>query len=238
MFYNDTNLVSIDIPEGVTNIGYRAFYNCTNLYHVGLPSTLQTLGGQVFYSCKMLYDIELPKNMAYTATNFYKVPVRREECILELQDGVLASYNFDNFLQVKKVIVKDGLTNINLSLNNSEGISANNYYHTIEEFILPESLTTITKLFLQGLSTTDILIIPDNVTTLKKDSIYVDPNTILSLPANITSNEVPVIYSGVVARARVKEIYVRGNSTCPTANLLNQHTKEQLGYAKITYLEE
>lgn len=54
-----SDLESIEIPEGVTEIGDYAFYDCPNLRTVILPSTLMTLGKGAFANCPRLADINI-----------------------------------------------------------------------------------------------------------------------------------------------------------------------------------
>ena len=78
----DESLVSVVIPEGVTDIGEAAFYGCTNLRRVVfpeslkiireesfgdtgleeamLPSGLEMIEEDAFFSCEALRRIEVP----------------------------------------------------------------------------------------------------------------------------------------------------------------------------------
>jgi len=62
-FKNNTNLTSVDIPEGVTSIGDAAFSGCTRLTAVLFPDSLRTLGMAAFADCgssissEFIYDL-------------------------------------------------------------------------------------------------------------------------------------------------------------------------------------
>ncbi len=46
-----SSLISVTIPEGITEIGKYRFYGCTNLKRITLPSTLEEIGEYAFYYC-------------------------------------------------------------------------------------------------------------------------------------------------------------------------------------------
>jgi hypothetical protein len=50
-------LKKVNIPEGVTEIGYCAFAGCI-VEEVNLPETLTRLGTNAFYQCRQLYSIK------------------------------------------------------------------------------------------------------------------------------------------------------------------------------------
>ena len=51
------SLTSIDIPSSVTNIGERAFQNCTSLTIVNIPSGVTTIGDRAFDYCTGLTSV-------------------------------------------------------------------------------------------------------------------------------------------------------------------------------------
>ena len=52
--FQNSSVVSVTIPEGVTKIGERAFTNSSDLASITLPSTIKIMGVLAFYSCKSL----------------------------------------------------------------------------------------------------------------------------------------------------------------------------------------
>ena len=57
MFTTCSNLVYIDIPETVTNIGSFAFNNCSKLASITIPSEVKSIGQSCFMGCTNLGDI-------------------------------------------------------------------------------------------------------------------------------------------------------------------------------------
>lgn len=57
------DIKSVEISEGITEIGYEAFCQYINLESVKLPSTLKTIDDCAFYSCRSLKDLVLPSGL-------------------------------------------------------------------------------------------------------------------------------------------------------------------------------
>ena len=71
--FDDCNqLVSINIPNGVLGIGYRAFIDCTKLANVTLPNTLTELSEMAFQSCTSLKNIALPNSLKTLRTGVFR----------------------------------------------------------------------------------------------------------------------------------------------------------------------
>ena len=59
---------TILIGDGITQIGSYAFANLTNLLGVSMPSSLKKLGNGAFYNCTSLPAIEIPSGVTYIDT--------------------------------------------------------------------------------------------------------------------------------------------------------------------------
>lgn len=63
-FWGCTNLTSLTLLDGITEISNSAFYNMTNLTNIKLPSTLKKIGNQAFYGCENLnFSDGLPEGL-------------------------------------------------------------------------------------------------------------------------------------------------------------------------------
>ena len=56
-FKGNTNIIFVDIPEGVTTIEESAFNGCNQLRRINLPSTLGTIGTNAFQNCSRMAHI-------------------------------------------------------------------------------------------------------------------------------------------------------------------------------------
>lgn len=57
--FQESHIVSVTFPEGVTSIGADAFRQIPELEEVTLPASLQTIGNQAFRDCPNLKTINL-----------------------------------------------------------------------------------------------------------------------------------------------------------------------------------
>ncbi len=62
-FENESNLVKVILPEGITTIKYRAFFNCTALKYINIPDSVTTIEDEAFLQCKSIENIELGKGV-------------------------------------------------------------------------------------------------------------------------------------------------------------------------------
>ena len=58
-----TEIKSIDIKNGVTNIGDYAFAACTSLTTVNIPSSVKSIGERAFTGCKLIKEIVIPNGV-------------------------------------------------------------------------------------------------------------------------------------------------------------------------------
>lgn len=65
-------LTSVDIPEGVVQIGERAFAGCSSLASVTLPSTLLSIDHYAFSGCTSLASITIPNSVKYIGTGMFR----------------------------------------------------------------------------------------------------------------------------------------------------------------------
>lgn len=54
---------TVDIPNGVTSIGYGAFYSCANLTSLVIPSSIKVIGPNAFSCCNSITNITIPEGV-------------------------------------------------------------------------------------------------------------------------------------------------------------------------------
>ena len=89
VFGDCSSLVSITIPDGVTNIDAGAFDDCTGLASIVIPSSVTSIGTAAFSGCSSLVSITIP-------------------------DGItsISSQLFDHCSSLVSITIPDGVTEI------------------------------------------------------------------------------------------------------------------------------
>ena len=101
----------VRIPDGVTEIGYRAFVDCTNLTSVQFPNGLTKIGAYAFSHCTNLTSIHFPNGLteigkhAFCDTNLTSI---------HFPNGLtkIGTYAFVRCLGLISVEFPNGLTEI------------------------------------------------------------------------------------------------------------------------------
>jgi hypothetical protein len=63
--FNEANIHSVIIPEGVIEISGHTFRNNPSLTEIILPSSLKSIGSRVFDGCTSLVELNIPDNVTY-----------------------------------------------------------------------------------------------------------------------------------------------------------------------------
>ena len=72
VFENNLFLLSVKLPETVTEIKSKAFYGCENLEEINL-SALNAIGDSAFYMCRLLNKIDIPNVNTVGSYAFYNI---------------------------------------------------------------------------------------------------------------------------------------------------------------------
>lgn len=62
-FYANSNITSINILNGISEIGLEAFAFCENLSNINMPDSLTEIGELAFYNCDKIKNIYVPKSV-------------------------------------------------------------------------------------------------------------------------------------------------------------------------------
>ena len=159
-----TSLVSVIIPEGVTNIPPEAFKGCTSLTSVTIPGSVKKIGGYdlisyaPFYECNRLAEITISEGLVEIGSYaFYALPALKSITIPESVTEI-GSYAFYECKNLESITIPESVTEI--------GRSAFNGCKKLESITIPESVTEIGRAAFIGCKKLESITIPEGVTKI------------------------------------------------------------------------
>ena len=93
-FCGCSNLLIIELPEGLDKIEDSAFATCRKLRYITLPSTLTYIGENAFYDCCLRSDLRLPSRLQYIGdhafggANIFRSMVTLPRTLVEINSKV------------------------------------------------------------------------------------------------------------------------------------------------------
>jgi len=140
-FDGNTALTSMDIPDGVTEIGVGAFYGCLRLTSVTIPASVTVIKNNAFDGCTGLTEIAIPESVIAIGNHaFRRCSNLAAINVAGCNSGVLLSKS-------KKTLIT--------CPEGREG-----------EFTIPEGVTAIGERAFEGCTKLLKIIIPEGVTSI------------------------------------------------------------------------
>lgn len=153
-FAGNTQLVSIHLPDTVTELGNYAFEDCTNLQHVQLSNGLTYISWHAFFGCTSLTEIEIPDAITFLDDSAF------EGCTslagVSLPDSVTTLGNrvFRGCDSLQQIKLPDSITAI--GTNTFENCSA------LQSVILSDNLALVGNYTFSGCSSLKEVWLPEN----------------------------------------------------------------------------
>ena len=103
---------TVDIPDGVTAIGYYAFSGCTSLTSVTIPEGVKSIGGDAFNGCTSLASVTIPDSV--TEIGHYAFYECTSLASVDIPDGVksIGEYAFYDCTSLASVTIPEGVKSI------------------------------------------------------------------------------------------------------------------------------
>lgn len=174
------SITSIDISEGITNIGDFAFQDCINLRYVYIPDSVKSISENAFAFCDpqkfVIYCNEDTAAESFANEYSFNAEVTRfdksgkcgENIEWTLSDGVLRlsgrgnmedHYSFNiRFDKVTKIIVGDGITSV--------GTDAFSYFLNVKEIELSDSVEKIKANAFRECTSLEKIKLPENLESI------------------------------------------------------------------------
>ena len=132
-FSNNTNLISVVLPETVTTINGSAFTDCTSLTTINIPETVTTIGYRTFNNCTSLVIDELYLPNLQTLNTFSFNQVQRISRITSLGQITTLPNSCFRLVQCDSIILPNTLLTI----------KGQGSLPLCPAIVLPESVTNI-----------------------------------------------------------------------------------------------
>ncbi len=110
VFYNHSEITSIDLPDGIESIGDRAFYSCRALAEITIPNTVKTIGESAFSSCVALKAVTLPLGLEELKANTFYSCYALEAVEIPFTVKTVGANAFYNCLSLSKVKLSKNTT--------------------------------------------------------------------------------------------------------------------------------
>lgn len=157
--FSDCNkLVSITIPENITELGAYAFSGCSSLTSVVLPSILNAIPNNTFQNCTKLSSICLPSSVTSVGQYAFDGCSSLKTIILPPEVISVENYTFRNCSALSSIDIPSSVTSI--------GQYAFYGCSSLKSIDLPSALKAIGAYAFFGCSSITQVVIPDEVTSL------------------------------------------------------------------------
>lgn len=195
-FYNNKNITTLILSEGITRIESGAFKNCENLRRVVIPKTVNYISNSAFSGCYNLEYIEVVEgNSKFAAKN---------NCLIDKTTKTLLLVSKNSSIPTDGSVTSIGsyaFSNINLTeINIPECITkiGNYAFSDCKNFIyinLPNTITEIGSCAFYRCVNLQNFTIPNSVTKIGSNAFYkCESITELEIPNSVTSINISAFY--------------------------------------------
>ncbi len=171
-FQGDKNLVSVTLPESLTDLGNSTFEYCSNLTTINLPEGLTSIGVWTFCECSSLTEIKLPESLKDIGNVAFSSCSNLNS--INLPEGLISIGRsaFSECVSLSDITLPQGVTSI--------GGGAFYGCSSLTSVNLPRGLTSIEeKVFLGCTSLSDVTL-PTSVTCIETEA-FKDCSNLTSL---------------------------------------------------------
>ncbi len=191
-FNSCTALQDISIPNGVTVIGEHAFSRCGRLREVYLPDSVREIGSYAFFRCQMLTDVNIPGSVAKIGNNPFsvcenllKITVSSDQKNFRIVDGALMSLK-DHRL----IWYPIGSRRTSFTIPEGTVIIGDEAFYQcqhLKSVTIPNSVTKIGSTALACCLSLDGVRIPDSVTEIGDQAFWGSSLTHITIPDSVLS---------------------------------------------------
>ena len=119
-FHDCSRLTSLNLPAGVTEIGYRAFKGCSGLTSLTLPAGITEIGKEAFYGCSGLTSIYVYAEKVPKIYSDVFLGIDAKKCTLYVPMGTYDDYWVSDFGNYFENIVEFDATGIDKTTTSTD----------------------------------------------------------------------------------------------------------------------
>ena len=154
-FSNQNNLLSVTIPNTITNIDTSAFEGCSYLQSVTLSTNLIAIGSSAFKGCASLESISIPNSVTHIDTSAFEGCSYLQSVTLSNNLIAIGSSAFKGCASLARITIPNTVTNIDTSA--FEGCSY------LQSVTLSTNLIAIGSSAFKGCGSLERIVIPLSV---------------------------------------------------------------------------
>lgn len=179
-YWNNQEIITLEIPSSVTSIGNHAFYGCNGLTSVEFPSNLSSIGDWAFSNCSGLTSVDLPSSITKMGECVFYWCKNLSSVKLPSEITAISNSAFGGCISLKNIELPAGIT----SIGDNAFIGCSN----LQNINLPSGITTIGSGAFWDCSNLTNVLLPSALTSIGNIAFVNCSNLAnVTLSSNITS---------------------------------------------------
>ena len=199
--FTSCKLITINLPEGLTDLGVGTFAYCINLENIVIPESAETMGMGMFNSCSKLAVINIPGGIATIGAGTFYDCINLENIILNEGLTSIGEGSFGNCGMLTNFILPSSLITID--------IGAFQNCTALTEIIIPDNLTDLNANAFSGCNNLINVTLSENIINIQQqvfqncikiNDIFI-PESISYIAENIFGNDNSlIIYTDAIEK--------------------------------------
>lgn len=134
--FEGTSIISVIIPDSVTNIEDCAFNECSELISVAIPNSVTSIGASVFYDCTSLENISLPSGISTISMGLFSGCTSLTNVIIPNGVAKIEMCAFQKCSNLEAVTIPESVNSIGWeAFYKCTGLTSVNYLGTVDDWV-------------------------------------------------------------------------------------------------------